>query len=101
MDLSSSPQLIFGAIVLGLSITLIKGQIFGSAPSQTDFSAFAGGWAMFVALLGILATTIFGALEGIPILALDVLATLFLLAAGIVSPPSLSVLLRHSVFASD
>ena len=41
---------------------------------------------MFVALLGILATTVFGALEGLPILVLDVLAALFLLAAGIVSP---------------
>ncbi len=80
-----SGQLIFCAVVLGLSITLIKGQVFGSAPSQTDFSAFAGGWGMLAALVGILATTVLGMLEGIPMLVLDTLATLFLLAAGIVS----------------
>lgn len=85
-------QLLFGAVILGLSITLIKGQYFGSAPSQTDFSAFAGGWALLAALVGILATTVFGALEGIPILVLDALATLFLLAAGIVRHPSTPLL---------
>jgi len=72
-------------------VTLIKGQVFGSAPSQTDFSAFAGGWGMLVALVGILATTVFGVLEGIPILVLDLLATLFLLAAGLVRSHLLSL----------
>ncbi|MCJ1364902.1 hypothetical protein MMC16_004019 [Acarospora aff. strigata] len=76
-------QLIFGAIVLGLSVTLIKGQVYGSAPSQTNFSAFAGGWGILIALVGIAATTFFGALEGIAMLALDALALLCYLAAGI------------------
>lgn len=46
---------------------------------------------MLVALVGILATTVFGVLEGIPILVLDLLATLFLLAAGLVRSHLLSL----------
>lgn len=51
---------------------------------------------MLVALVGLLATTVFGALDGIPTLVLDVLAMLFLLAAGLVSFHfSFSALMAH------
>lgn len=82
-------QLIFAAIILGLSITLIKGQVYGSAPSQTDFSAFVGGWTALTAVAGILAATFLTFLDGIMMLALDGLSVIFTLAAGIVRPPAL------------
>ncbi|KAI9880203.1 MAG: hypothetical protein M1830_004789 [Pleopsidium flavum] len=84
-------QLLFSAIVLGISISLIRGQVHGAAPSQTDFSAFAGGWGLLIALVGIAATTFFAALEGIAMLALDGLAILFYLAAALAMAVTLRV----------
>lgn len=45
-------QIVFGAVVLGLSITAIEWQWVGSAPATTTYSAFAGAFGMLTALIG-------------------------------------------------
>ncbi|KAI1092379.1 marvel domain-containing protein [Rostrohypoxylon terebratum] len=45
--------LIFGAVVLGLSVTLAKHQTIGSPPSETSFGSFIGAFGILVSLLGI------------------------------------------------
>lgn len=44
-------QLIFAAIVLGLSVRAAKWQMYGSVPATTVFVAFTGGFALLVSLL--------------------------------------------------
>ena len=77
-------QIIFGAIVLGLSIKAIKWQRYGSAPATTSYSAFAGAFGILTALVGI--ATIF--MEAVPDLIMaivDALASILFLAGGTVS----------------
>lgn len=76
-------QILFGIVVLGLSITLIRGHNVGSLPSSLGFSAFTGGITIVAALLG-LAATWFSFLEGIIGIAIDGLVTLINLVGGIV-----------------
>ncbi|KAI1187060.1 marvel domain-containing protein [Nemania serpens] len=74
--------IIFGAIVLALSVTLAQQQVIGSPPAETSFYAFAGAFGLIasaIAILGIL-------IEKIPrvgIIAADALASLFYLAGAI------------------
>lgn len=91
-------QLLCAAVVLGLSITLIKSQVYGSVAAN-NYAAFTGGFGLLVGLLGIAAVFI-EPLAGLIMVAADALAALFLLAGGIVSPfsptkPPAS-LLRHT-----
>jgi len=75
-------QLVFGVIVLGLSVKAIRWQKYGSAPATTSYSAFAGGFSVLVALAGIAA----GFIDAIPDLLMavvDALASFLLLAGGI------------------
>lgn len=77
-------QLVFSAIVLGLSISLIRGQVWGGAPSQHGYAAFTGGFGCLTALIGFAACFV----EAIPafiMAALDGLASIVFLAGGIVS----------------
>ncbi|KAI1497741.1 hypothetical protein F5X99DRAFT_395906 [Biscogniauxia marginata] len=72
----------FGAIVLGLSVTLAKQQAVGNPPSETSFSSFCGAFGIIVAALGILSFFI----DKIPfmiMLGADALASVFYLAAAI------------------
>ena len=69
---------------MALSIVLIKGYGPGKAPALLDYGAFCGGAGILIALIGVVATFV-EALPGIIMLALDGIATFFVLAGGIVS----------------
>lgn len=77
-------QLLFAAVVLGLSIRAAKWQATGSVPASTAFAAFAGGFAMLVTLVGIAAIWI-SAIPALIMSMVDALASVLLLAGGIVS----------------
>jgi len=56
-------QALFAIIVIGLSVTLIRGNHLGSLPWQLGFAAFAGGSAFVAALVGLVGSFI-SLLEG-------------------------------------
>ncbi|KAJ5301496.1 hypothetical protein N7508_006359 [Penicillium antarcticum] len=76
-------QLIFTIVVLGLSITLAKGQQIGSVPAETSYGAFSGGIGILAALIGVAALFI-ESLDGIITWILDGVSALALLAAGVI-----------------
>ncbi|KAI1344205.1 marvel domain-containing protein [Xylariaceae sp. FL0016] len=74
--------LIFGAVVLGLSVTLAKLQKLHDPPTETSFSSFTGAFGLLVSVIGIAAIFI----EKIPsvvVMGADALASIFYLAGGI------------------
>jgi hypothetical protein len=71
-----------GAVVVGLSVTLLKGQVFGATPTTTRYSVFTGAFGMIVAFLGLICLFI-SAIPAIVPMALDTLAGLLLVAGGI------------------
>ncbi|KAF2093659.1 hypothetical protein NA57DRAFT_81159 [Rhizodiscina lignyota] len=76
-------QIVFAAVVLGLSVSLAKGQAPGfSVPATTAYSSFTGGFGMVVALIGLISIFV-EFLQGIVMLVLDALASLIFLAGGI------------------
>lgn len=77
-------QLMFSVIVLGLSIHASQWQNVGSVPATTSYSAFAGGFAVFVSLVGIVAIWM-SAIPSLIMSAIDALASVLLLAGGVVS----------------
>ncbi|KAL1621515.1 hypothetical protein SLS54_005536 [Diplodia seriata] len=76
-------QILCAAVVLGLSITLIRSQSYGTVAAN-NYAAFTGGFGLLVGLVGAAAIFI-EPLAGIVMVAADALAELFLLAGGIVS----------------
>ncbi|KAI1491009.1 hypothetical protein F5X96DRAFT_633375 [Biscogniauxia mediterranea] len=74
--------LVFGAVVLALSVTLAKHQTIGSPPSETSFSSFCGAFGIVVTALGILAF-FFDKIPFIIVLGADALASVFYLAGAI------------------
>ncbi|KAI0904079.1 marvel domain-containing protein [Ustulina deusta] len=73
---------IFGAIVLGLSVTLAKQQALGSVPAETSFFSFTGAFGLIASAIAILAILI----EKIPrvgVIAVDALSSVFYLAGAI------------------
>jgi hypothetical protein len=79
-------QVLFSALVLGLSISLIKGQKIGSAPIRQGYSAFTGAFGLAVALFGIAAVFV-DSLASSPFTAWvpDAVAGFAYVAGGIVS----------------
>ncbi|KAK0627825.1 marvel domain-containing protein [Immersiella caudata] len=75
-------QFIFGVAVLGLSVTLVKAQVYGSAPTTTKYSTFTGGFGVFAAIVGAVGLFI-EAIPDIANMALDGLSSVLLLAGGI------------------
>ncbi|KAB5540524.1 marvel domain-containing protein [Coniochaeta sp. 2T2.1] len=75
-------QLLMAAAVVGLSVTLLKGQATGNTPTTTRYSVFTGAFGMIVAFLGLICLFI-SAIPAIVPMALDALAGLLLLAGGI------------------
>ncbi|OMP83301.1 hypothetical protein BK809_0004682 [Diplodia seriata] len=82
-------QILCAAVVLGLSITLIRSQSYGTVAAN-NYAAFTGGFGLLVGLVGAAAIFI-EPLAGIVMVAADALAELFLLAGGIVSSFLLSL----------
>ncbi|KAJ2989872.1 hypothetical protein NUW58_g3246 [Xylaria curta] len=73
---------IFGAVVLGLSVSLAKQQVIGSPPAETSFFSFAGAFGLIASAIAILAIFV----EKIPrvgVIAVDALASVFYLAGAI------------------
>jgi hypothetical protein len=78
-------QFLFGVVILGLSVTLIRGHQWGDLPSTLGYAAFLGGITIIAALVGVAAYWIHF-LEGIVGAAIDVIVALLNIAGGIVSP---------------
>ncbi|KAA8572457.1 hypothetical protein MFRU_003g03220 [Monilinia fructicola] len=83
-------QLLFAAIVLALSVILIKDYGPGTSWSLISYGAFCGGAAIVIAAIGVVACFL-EALQGIIMLALDGLASFFLLAGGIAYAATIKV----------
>ena len=81
-------QILFAVVVLGLSVTMAKWQVFGDAPATTVYGAFSGGFALLVGLIGAVAIFL-DAIPAIIVAGADGLAAVLTLAAGIVSAPRL------------
>jgi len=77
-----SVQMIFGIIVLALSVQLARGQVIGNAPSTTIYDAFAGGINMIAVIVCMTALSL-SALSGTVSYAADGIAALAALAGGI------------------
>ena len=77
-------QAIFATIVLGLSIHAVRWQKYESAPAVSSYSAFAGAFGLLTALIGLVAIWL-TAIPALIMAAIDGLASLILLAGGIVS----------------
>ncbi|KAK3391130.1 marvel domain-containing protein [Podospora didyma] len=75
-------QFIFAIVVLGLSITLIKAQQIGDAPTTTKYSSFTGGFGILVCAAGVLGLFI-SKIPDIAFLALDGILGILFLAGGI------------------
>jgi len=78
-------QLISAAIVLALSIGAAKWQIFETVPATTTYAAFAGGFTLLISLIGIASIWI-SAIPALIMSMVDILASVLLLAGGVVSP---------------
>jgi hypothetical protein len=77
-------QFLFGIVILGLCVTLIRGHHWGGLPASLGYGAFVGGVTILAALVGIAAVWL-EFLDGIVGLAVDALAALLNLAGGVVS----------------
>ncbi|KAK0637092.1 marvel domain-containing protein [Bombardia bombarda] len=75
-------QVIIGAVILGLAVTLIKQQVVNGAPTTTKYSSFTGVFTILVCFIGVAATFI-DAIPPIVTMALDGILGLLLLAGGI------------------
>ncbi len=76
------PQILFAITILGLYITLAKGQIYDSIPVTTRYNSFTGGFGIIVGALG-LAGLFIDAISDLIIIAVDAVAGILLLAGGI------------------
>jgi hypothetical protein len=84
-------QFLFGIVILGLSVTLIRGHHWGALPSSLGYAVFVGGVTIVASLVGVAATWV-TVLEGIVGLAIDAVVAVLNVAGGIV---------RHMHFLCD
>jgi hypothetical protein len=70
------------AVILGLSVTLARTQVYGSVPATTNYAIFSGAFGLLASLVG-LGAFISASLAGIVTWIFQGLATLFLLIGGI------------------
>ena len=87
-------QALFGIVILGLSVTLIRGHHIGSLPASLGYAAFAGGVAILAALVGIAAVWL-SFLEGFVGMTIDGLVAILNIIGGIVSELSFCGLARR------
>ncbi|ESZ95003.1 hypothetical protein SBOR_4623 [Sclerotinia borealis F-4128] len=83
-------QMLFAAVVLALSAVLIKGYGPGTSWSLISYGSFCGGAALIFAAIGVAACFV-EALQGIIMLALDGIASFFLLAGGVAYAATIKV----------
>ncbi|KAI9646718.1 hypothetical protein NHQ30_004715 [Ciborinia camelliae] len=83
-------QLLFAVVVLALSVILTKGYGPGTSWSLISYGSFCGGAALIFAAIGVAACFV-EALQGIIMLALDGIASFFLLAGGIAYAATIKV----------
>lgn len=76
-------QALFGIVVLGLSVTLIRGHHWGDLPASLGFGTFIGGLSFVAALAGV-AGIWFEFLGGMVGLVIDSVVALVNLAGGVV-----------------
>jgi hypothetical protein len=76
-------QFLFGIVILGLSVTLIRGHHWGALPSSLGYAVFVGGVTIVASLVGVAATWV-TVLEGIVGLAIDAVVAVLNVAGGIV-----------------
>lgn len=96
-------QALFGIVVLGISVSLIRGHHWGGLPASLGFSAFVGGVTILGAALGV-AGLFFSFLDGMIGLIVDGVVAVINAAGGIVSAsPSSKDLLRllQSDYSAD
>ena len=81
-------QILFAAVVLGLSVGMVKGQGPGSqSPISLRYTAFVGGVTFLTAIVGIAAEWV-SVLQGMVGLIIDGIVMLLNIAGGVVcSPP--------------
>lgn len=77
-------QALFGIVVLGISVSLIRGHHWGGLPASLGFSAFVGGVTILGAALGV-AGLFFSFLDGMIGLIVDGVVAVINAAGGIVS----------------
>jgi len=75
-------QILFSAVVLGLSITLGKGQVVGHWPTTYSYAAFLGGFGMIAGAFGILCVFVHLFDHTIINLAIDGVVALLYIAGG-------------------
>lgn len=76
--------MVFGIIIFSLSLSLAKGQVIESVPSETIYAVFAGGLGVVAALLGNAAITD-SSLNGPLLWIVDGVTALALFVGGVVS----------------
>ncbi|KAF2199711.1 hypothetical protein GQ43DRAFT_375595 [Delitschia confertaspora ATCC 74209] len=76
-------QILFGAVVLALSVSLIKGQHLGSAPAVQTYGAFTGAFSLVMGDVALVAVFV-QAIPMVAVLLADALAATFYLVGGIV-----------------
>jgi len=76
-------QALFGIVVLGISVSLIRGHHWGGLPASLGFSAFVGGVTILGAALGV-AGLFFSFLDGMVGLIVDGVVAVINAAGGIV-----------------
>ncbi|KAI4868750.1 marvel domain-containing protein [Hypoxylon rubiginosum] len=74
--------LLFGAVVLGVSVTVAKHQAIGMPPSETSFGSFCGAFGILISLIGF-GALFFDKIPALVLMAADGLATAFYLAGAI------------------
>jgi hypothetical protein len=80
-------QILFAAVVLGLSVGMINGQWSGlNSPISLRYTAFVGGITFLAGIIGIAAEWV-SVLQGMVGLIIDGLITLFNIAGGVVRCP--------------
>lgn len=76
-------QIFFAILILGLSGHLVASQVYGGAPSSTNYNVFLGIWLLVVSFVGVAAGFV-SALQGVVMVGLDALSVLFAFAGGVV-----------------
>lgn len=77
-------QILFTTIVLGISISAARWQVYGSVPATTSYDAFAGALGLLNALIGLAGIWV-SAIPELIMSAVDTITSVLLLAGGIVS----------------